>query len=137
MAKIPVKKILKELGKFDEYNYPTGEYSLFILPDGKIVGVNQLMCHRPILEKILKRKIETNQEFYDIFAELRMVKIIVSGTNLYVDVCVPCTTEQKHALEGFSMSGKYEGFMIDAPHNYISNAPSENYIRHVMKLHYI
>ena len=129
-----MKKILSELGKMDEYDYPTGEYSLFILPDGRMVGVDQLMCHKPILEKIPKRKIESNQEFYEIFAEIRTIRVTVSGVNIYVDISVPCSNEQKYTLEGFYMCSKYETFFVDTPHEHISDAPSENYCKRAMKL---
>ena len=38
MGNIPVKKILKELGKLNEYHYPTEKCDLFLLPNGRLVG---------------------------------------------------------------------------------------------------
>lgn len=64
--KIPVKKILFGLSKLQEYHYPAGSCSLFMLPDSRMFGVGGIFGHQPVFEKILKRKINSSQEFVDI-----------------------------------------------------------------------
>ena len=135
MKKTPVQKILKELGKLKEYDYPIGIYSLFILPDGKMVGVREIVNHQPILEKILKYKITTDKEFIDILIDIKCVRITISKeTSLYVDVVTPPTNEQKTTLEGLGICGKYYPIFVDTLRSLVPDAPSENYCRRLLKL---
>lgn len=134
MEKRLIKKILKELNKYEEYYYPTvGEYSLFILPNGKMVGTDKLLDHQPILEKILKKKIISNQEFFNILTDIQVIKIIINGTRLYVNINVPVTTEQKYTLQGLGMCNKYN-IRVEPIYEYVPDAPNDNYCRHLLKL---
>ena len=134
--KTPVKKILRELGKLKEYYYPTGAdyYSLFILPDGRMVGTEKLGDHDSMFEKILKRKLNSTQEFVDILVSINCVKIIISsGPALQIDIVTPPTTKQKYTLKDLAICGKYEVY-VDNLIEYAPDAPSRNYCRRLLKL---
>ena len=134
MKKTPGPKILKELGKMKEYYYPIGCYSLFILPDGRMVGTVGLIKHQSIFEKILKRKLTGNKEFINILVDIRCVKIIISERSLYVDVVTAPTMEQKSILEELGTCGKYDYITTDTMRELVPDAPSMNYCRRLLKL---
>ena len=135
MIQIPIKKILRELGKLEEYNYPIGDYSLFILPDGRMVGTSGNFKHQLIFEKILKCKITDNQEFINILIAINCIKVITNNFScLYVDIVTPVTVEQKHTLEGLGMYSKYINIIVDNLREYAPDGPSRNYCRRLLKL---
>ena len=134
MKKTPVEKILNELGKMKEYYYPIGCYSLFILPDGRMVGTCGLIKHQSIFEKILKLKLTGNKEFINILVDIRCVKIIISERSLYVDVVTAPTMEQKSMLEELGTCGKYNYITTDTMRELVPDAPSMNYCRRLLKL---
>ena len=134
MGKIPVKKILKELGKLDKYDYPGSLYSLFILPDGRMVGIRGMLQHQSILEEILNRKI-TVKEFVDICVATGCIKVGINHvSHLSVDIAVPATREQKYTLEGLGLCNKYAGIEVDVLCSLVPGAPSINYCRRLLKL---
>lgn len=96
-----IGEILIKMGKLDEYNIPfKGEYTLFILPDGRMIGENKLVKHKGILEKIINKKINSNQELVDLYIKLKTVKIKINKFKmLYININVPCTTKQKLTLK--------------------------------------
>ena len=135
--KIPVKKILRELGKLKEYHYPIIDCSLFILPDGRMVGTYNTTDHYPILEKIIKRKIKSLEDALDIIMATRCIRIVVATKptlSLYVDIMVNPTTKQKYTLEGLGTCDKYNDIIIQNFHEYIPDAPTRNYCRYLLKL---
>ena len=139
MAKIQkrtVKKLLLGLGKLKEYYYPVGRYySLFILPDGRMVGNNKFENHGPIFEKILKRKINSTQKFVDMLISTNCIKTTISfETALGVDIVTPPTTEQKYTLQGLAMCETYDQIVVDNLIEYAPDAPSRNYCRRLLKL---
>ena len=134
MKKTPVKRILKELGKLDEYNYPIGQYSLFILPDGRMVGTRGVVKHQSIFDEILKCK-STDKEFINILVDIRCAKITISNeTDLSVDVVTPPTREQKATIEGLGMCSKYDRIFVDTLRDLVPDAPSLSYCRRLLKL---
>ena len=133
MVKILVKKVLRELGKLKEYHYPTEKCDLFLLPDGKLIG-NNILTHQNMLEKILKRKIKSTQELFDIIVEIGCVRMSVNASILFVDISIKPTTEQKQTLEELGMYGKYIEIIVDNMHEYVPDAPSNNYGRRLLKL---
>ena len=128
MGNIPVKTILKELGNLKEYQPPlVGEYTLFILPDGRMMGKININKHRQILEEILGRKIITNQELVDIYVKLKIVKIQINKFNrLYININVPCTKKQKQTLKALVLSHTYEIEIVEL-HKWAPNAPTREY----------
>ena len=135
--KIPVKKILRELGKLKEYHYPIIDCSLFILPDGRMVGNSKSLDHYPILEKVIKRKIKSLQDTVEILVSTKCIRIVIATKptlDLHVDIVVTPTTEQKYTLEGLGMCGKYDEIIINDFHEYAPDAPTRNYCRHLLKL---
>ena len=93
-----------------------------------------LMDHQNMLEKILKRKIESTQELFDILVEIGCVRISVNVLTLFVDISIRPTTEQKQTLEGLGMCNKYNKIIVDNMHEYVPDAPSNNYGRRLLKL---
>lgn len=135
MEKIPIKKILNGLSKLEKYDYPVGEHSLFILPNGNMVGVEGISQHQTILERILKRKLTSTREQIDIIIATGCIRIIISKiSRLYVDIPIPVTTEQKYTLEGLGLSTQYTAIEVDNLCDQSSNAPSVNYCRRLLKL---
>lgn len=135
MSKISTKTILTKLGTLEEYHYPIeGQYSLFLLPDGRLVGTDKIVDHQNILEKIIKRKIVSNQEFFDILVKIGCIKIIVNLRNLYVDISIIPTTKQKYTLQDLGICDKYDDIKVDNMHEYVPNAPSDAYGRHLLGL---
>ena len=129
------KKILIKLDKLPKYNYPIGgDYSLFILPSGKMVGINKFGNHQKILEEIINMKIESAQEVFNIFAAIETIKVIISGTSLYVDITMTPTREQKFTLEALGLCGRYDDITVESVHTYLPDAPSLNYCRRLLKL---
>ena len=134
--KIPVKKILRELGKLKEYHYPMVDCSLFILPDGRMVGTYNNQDHYPIFEKILKRKIKS-LNIFDIIIATKCIRIVIATKPtlcLYVDIMVTPTTEQKYTLEGLGTCDKYNDIVVQNFHEYVPDAPTRNYCRRLLKL---
>ena len=127
---ITVKKLLNRLGKMDAYDYPIGDYSLYMLPNGKLIGKNGIMEHDSVLEDILKRKLKSVQEFYDIMVAIKTIRITIESSMLYVDMCVPYSMDQKQALQGLYMSGKYN-IIFNQP-ECIPGAPSDKYCRRMI-----
>ena len=135
MVRVSTKIILTKLGKLEEYHYPIGgQYSLFLLPDGRLVGTDKIVDHQNILEKIMKRKIVSNQEFFDILVKIGCIRITVNLRNLSVDISIIPTTEQKYTLQDLGMYGKYEDIAVDNMHEYVPNAPSNAYGRRLLGL---
>ena len=135
--KIPVKKILRELGKLKEYHYPRIDCSLFILPDGRMVGTYNPQDHYPILEKIIKRKIKSLEDALDIIMATKCIRIVIATKptlSLFVDIMVNPTTEQKYTLEALGTCDKYNNITVQNFHEYIPDAPTQNYCRYLLKL---
>ena len=130
LKKIQYEEILKEFEKLDEHSFPLdGTYTLFILPDGKMVGENKLVRHQDILEKILKIKIESLDEFFDIMTKTKCVKIKINEfKRLYVNINTLCTKRQKVTL-GKLGACKYE-IQID---QLLPNAPNRDYCMSLFK----
>ena len=132
MKKIPVRKILNGLGKLNEYYYPVGKRTMFILPDGRMVGVNKPFMHMEIFKDILKREL-TAQEFMDMLVEIKSIRLVLYDGRMHVNIVTPCNSEQKSTLEGLVMCGKYE-FICDDERRFVPGAPSYNYCRRLLGL---
>lgn len=123
--KFSPKILLKKLSKLEEYYYPTTTCSLFLLPDGKLVGADNLFQHRKILEQLMNRKIPNDQDAIDILIKTCVSRIIINDYNvLHVNLLVYPTQEQKFTLEGLGMCGKYSEIVVDINDKLAPNAPS-------------
>ena len=111
--KIPVQEILQELDKLPEYKYPTEQSSIFLLPDGKMVGSNILFSHHKILEKTVGVKLNTG-EFFKHLVAMRIVRLTVDDSILYVNINTYVTKEQKVILRKFCKSKKYKDCVVDS-----------------------
>ena len=99
-----------------------------------LIGTNGTISHQKTLEKILKREIESPEELCDIIVEIGCVRISVSLLRLFVDVSMRPTMEQKQTLEGLGMCSKYTEIIVDNMHEFMPDAPSNNYSRRLLKL---
>ena len=52
-----INKILSGLSKLREYEYPTEQSSVFVLPNGKMYGHDIIFDHCHIFENILGKKL--------------------------------------------------------------------------------
>ena len=129
---LDVGEVLEKMTKLHQYNLPfKGEYTLFILPNGKMVGENKNAEHQEIIENVLNRKMKSNQELADIYVELRIVKIRINKFNtLHVAINVPCTSEQKQTLKKLG-SCEYK-IAIDELRKYVPDAPDRDYYRSLL-----
>ena len=120
MARIPVKKILNELGKLKEYEYPTEQSSVFLLPDGRFVGKDLIFSHGEMLEKIVEKKLPV-REYFRHLVRLDVVRLTVADSDLYINVNMNVTEKQKTSLRKIVHSGKYKNYAIDTYGFYTKN----------------
>lgn len=111
LEKIPVTKILKELDKLPEYNLPTEQSSTFILPNGKIVGSDIIFNHLKMLEKIIGKL--DRDEYFKHLLMLRVVKLVVDDSVLYININTHVTDEQKAVLEKLRKCDEYNEYAVD------------------------
>ena len=112
MANIPAVKILEELSKLKEYEYPTEQSSVFLLPNGKMVGNDILFNHVKALEKIFRRKLNI-EEALECLASLQIVNLNVDDSILYINILALATEKQKVVLKKLGKSNKYNDCVID------------------------
>ena len=98
LSNIPVQKILKELNKLPKYKYPPEQSSVFLLPDGKMVGSDTLFGHCMMLEKIVGIKLDV-QLFFQHLVALRAIKLTVSDSVLYININAYTTKKQEDVLK--------------------------------------
>ena len=95
MKKFPTKAVIKKLAKLDEYYYPIHRCSLFVLPDGKIVGTLDLFDHRNMLELAGSGKL-SDQDFFNFMVDAGLVRLVVNDLKiLHVNVLTSITQAQK------------------------------------------
>lgn len=111
LEKIPVTKILKELDKLPEYDLPTEQSSTFILPNGKIVGSDIIFNHLKMLEKIIGKL--DRDEYFKHLLMLRVVKLVVDDSVLYININTYVTDEQKAVLEKLRKCDEYNEYAVD------------------------
>ena len=99
-----------------------------------LIGNNSTISHQKTLEKILKREIESPEELCDIIVEIGCVRMSVNASILFVDISIKPTTEQKQTLEELGMCSKYTEIIVDNMHEFVPDAPSNNYSRRLLKL---
>ena len=130
LSNIPVQKILKELNKLPKYKYPPEQSSVFILPDGKMVGSDIIFNHNAILEKIVGIKLGI-QLFFKHIVALRMIKLDVDDSVLYINLNTYTTKKQETVLKNLGKSGKYKDYALDTYMRFIdskTDVPFNNYI---------
>ena len=117
LSKIPTQEILKELDKLPEYEYPTEQSSIFLLPNGKMVGSNVLFNHHKVLVGIISVKLSTHGFFKHLVA-MRIVRLTVDDSVLYININIHVTKKQKAVLKKLRKSKKYKEFVIDTHGKY-------------------
>ena len=136
ISNIPVQKILKELNKLPKYKYPPEQSSAFLLPDGKMVGSDIIFNHNAILEKIVGTKLGVPLFAHHLVA-LRMIKLDVDDSILYINLNTHTTKKQETVLKNLGKSGKYKHYALDTYMRVIhskTNVPSNNYIYDLLGL---
>ena len=116
-SKIPAQEILKELDKLPEYEYPTEPSSIFLLPNGKMVGSDVLFNHHKVLVGIIGVKLSTHAFFKHLVA-MRIVRLTVDDSILYVNINTYVTKKQKEVLKKLRKSKKYKEFIVDTHGKY-------------------
>lgn len=116
-SKIPAQEILKELDKLPEYEYPTEQSSIFLLPNGKMVGSNVLFNHHKVLVGIIGVKLSTHGFFKHLVA-MRIVRLTVDDSVLYININIHVTKKQKAVLKKLRKSKKYKELVIDTHGRY-------------------
>lgn len=117
LSKIPAQKILKELDKLQEYEYPTEQSSIFLLPSGKMVGSDMLFNHHKILVGITGVNLSTH-EFFKHLVAMRIVRLVVDDAVLYVNINIYVTKKQKMVLKKLRKSKKYKDYSIETHGEY-------------------
>lgn len=132
---IDVEKVLNELGKMNEYKHPiNGEYTLFMLPDGRMVGEKGLVKHIQILGKALNKEIKSVQEFVNATIILNLVKLKINKLkHLHVNINMECTTQQIKTLKKLGTNYGFQIYIADMP-ECAPNAPNRDYYKQVLKM---
>lgn len=117
MDKIVVDKILKKLDQLPEYVYPTEQSSVFLLPNGKMVGSDILFNHHKMLENIIGKKLDV-YEFFKYLNMLQLIRFIVDDSILHVNINSSVTKDQKTILKMLGKYEKYVGCFIDTYSSY-------------------
>lgn len=137
MARIATKKILNELSKLQEYDYPTEQSSVFILPDGKMVGSNKIFNHGKMLEQIIGEDLDV-KKFFRYLVATRVVRLVVDDSILYININTHLTNKQKNILKKLRKHSKYDDFAVDMYgyhlHTYATTGPNEDYIYSLLDL---
>ena len=136
ISNIQVQKILKELNKLPKYKYPPEQSSVFLLPDGKMVGSDIIFNHNAMLEKIVGIKL-CLQLFFKHLVALRILKLDVDDSILYININTYTTKKQQTVLKNLRRSGKYKDYALDTYEYYIgskTDVPSNNYIYDLLDL---
>ena len=136
ISNIPAQKILKELNKLTRYKYPPEQSSVFLLPDGKMVGNDILFNHCMMLEKIVGIKLGIHLFFKHVVA-LRVIKLDVDDSVLYINLNTYTTKKQQTVLKNLGKSGKYKDYALDTYKYYIgskTDVPDNNYIYDLLGL---
>ena len=110
-SNILVKEILNELSKLKTYEYPTEQSSIFLLPDGKMTGSDAIFDHHRMLNEIIG-ELDT-WEFFMHLAVMKIVKLVVDDSILYINVNTCVTEIQKTTLRRLLKCGKYKDYSID------------------------
>ena len=117
LSKIPAQEILKELDKLLEYEYPTEQSSIFLLPSGKMVGSGVLFNHHKILVRIIGVNLSTH-EFFKHLVAMRIVRLTVDDSIVYTNINIHVTKKQKTVLKKLRKSKKYKEFVVDTNGSY-------------------
>ena len=136
MERIPVKKILKELGKLKEYDYPTEQSSVFLLPNGKFVGKDLIFSHGEMLEKIIGKKLPV-REYFRYLVKLQVIRLVVDNSDLYININIKVTKLQKTNLRKIIRSGRYKDYAIDTYGFYTQDYTSKTthvFLRDIYKI---
>ena len=136
MGRIPVKKILKELGKLKEYDYPTEQSSVFLLPNGRFVGKDLIFSHGEMLEKIIGKKLPVREHFRYL-VKLQVIRLVVDNSDLYININVKVTKLQKTNLRKIIRSGRYKDYAIDTYGVYTQDYTSKTthvFLRDIYKI---
>lgn len=110
-SKVPTEKILKELYKLPEYEYPVEQSSMFLLPNGKMVGSDIIFNQQKMMENIVG-KINAN-EFFCILAATQCVKLTVDDSILYVTINAYITNKQEQVLKNLIKNKRYSDVVAD------------------------
>ena len=123
-----VKFTLDILNQMPEWIYPTYGCSLFILPNGKMVGIPELFGHKEILRPFFGHKL-TPQESCDFITKANLIKLTVNDIlDVHITIPVIMTKQQKDTLKIIVHWGKYDMVDFILLSDLLPNAPDMDYI---------
>ena len=131
---LEVEKLLKELPKLQEYEYPTEQSSIFLLPNGKMYGHDIIFDHCNIFENILGKKLES-AEFFKYLIKSYAIRLIVDDSVLYININTPMSTQQKKVMKNLVKSNKYKNCVIDNYNVYVKQHIGEDNIQRLDHLY--
>ena len=105
--------IQEKIKTLNEYYFPSYKCSLFLLPDGRMFGSNDLYDHKNMLETILKRKISNEDMLTKLITKCNISRIVTNNKLLAVYLPDYPTNSQRKLLREMIDSGTYENFNFD------------------------
>ena len=127
------KTIWKKISAYDEFFYPIGETSMFLLPDGRLFGKHGIFAHQDMLKEIFEKKIKT-PEMFTLMTKYELIRVIINKSNtLFINTTIIPSVEQRDTLESLVVCGKYKECFVDVA-KFATNAPSIDYIYKILKL---
>lgn len=104
--------LLKKLETVQEYPLPPYKSSLFILPNGKMVGSTKVFDHVKIMEKVMKKKL-TDDDLINILLKTKIGKLLTNDTLLIIGFGCVMNTSQRRTLKDLIAMGKYDKFSFN------------------------
>lgn len=113
MTKITPEILQEKITTLNEYYYPSYRCSLFLLPDGRMFGSDILYDHKDMLETILKRKIDNEDDVTDIITKGNVSRLVTNNKLLAIYLADYPTNAQRKLIKELVDSEHYGHFNFD------------------------
>ena len=103
-----IKKIIHRLVEtYKEYYYPHHACSMFLLPDGNLIGMPYILAHNSMIKHVVGLDL-THLTTKQIIKDAGLISLTVNCDELFIDSSDSLTPNQSQTLKNLRDYGKYK-----------------------------